>query len=99
MKSFFHKRFEEEVLQNEKLRTTILVGMFLFAVLYTIINIIIFKNSATDRPERESMKLILIFHAALLIFEVLTRLRINHKIKRQQYSIPHFARYVNSFIE
>src|SRR5678815_803797 len=98
MKSFFNKRFEEEVLLNEKLRTTILACMFLFGMLYTIVNIIIFK-SAGENQQSESMLLILKFQAALLFFEILTWLRISYKIKQRQYSIPHFARYMNSLIE
>jgi len=59
----------------------------------------VLKNAVTETSEKDALKLILIFHFALLIFEVLTWLRITYKIKRQQYSIPHFGRYVNSFIE
>src|SRR5580765_1872860 len=99
MKIFFNKRFEEEVLLNEKLRTTILAGMFLFGMLYTIANIIIFQNTNVEKQQSESMLLILEFHASPLFFEIMAWLRISHKIKRRQYSIPHFARYTNSFIE
>src|SRR4051812_13960657 len=99
MKIFFNKRFEEEVLSNEKLRTTILICMLLFAMLYLIINIAIEKTTATGKPEIESMLLLLVFHCALLIFEILAWLRINYRIKKQQYSIKDFDRYLNSFIE
>ena len=68
MKRFYHKRFEEEVLINEKLRTTILAGMFLFGILYTIVNIIILKNTGADKQQSQTMLLILEFHAALLFF-------------------------------
>src|SRR4029079_9858019 len=98
MKSFFNKRFEEEVLLNEKLRTTILIGMFMFGILYTIVNIIIFKHTGADKQQSQTMLLILEFHAALLFFEIMTWLRISHKIKRRQFSVPRIARYVNSFI-
>ena len=99
MKSFFNKRFEEEVLLNEKLRTTILACMFLFGMLYTTVNIIIFKNTGVDKQQGHTMLLILEFHAAILLFEIMTWLRISHKIKRRQFSVPRVARYVNSLIE
>jgi hypothetical protein len=61
MKIFFNKRFEEEVLSNEKLRITILIGMFVFAMLYLMINISIEKITATGKPEIESMLHLLVF--------------------------------------
>ena len=99
MKVFFNKRFEEEVLSSEKLRTTILICMLVFAVLYLMINIAIENATATGKSEIESLLLLLVFHCALLVFEILAWLRINYRIKKQQYSIQHFDRYLNSFIE
>src|SRR5689334_8958616 len=99
MKSFFNKRFEEEVLINEKLRTKILACMFLFAMLYTFINGIILKERGIKQDEAHSLSQMFIFQLALFIFEVLTWLRITYKIKRNSYSIPKAARFVNSLIE
>jgi len=99
MKIFFNKRFEEEVLSNEKLRTTILVWMLVFAVLYLVINMGIEKATATGRPGIESMSPLLVFHCALLAFEILAWLRITSRIAKQQYSIQHFDRYLIGFIE
>ena len=76
MKSFFNKRFEEEVLINEKLRTKILACMFLFAMLYTFINGIILKERGIKQDEAHSLSQMFIFQLALFIFEVLTWLRI-----------------------
>jgi len=99
MKIFFNKRFEEEVLSSEKLRTTILICMMVFAVLYLMTNIAIGNVTALGKSEKGSMLLLLVFHFALLVFEMLALLRINYRIKKQQYSIQHFERYLNSFIE
>jgi len=99
MKIFFNKRFEEEVLSSEKLRTTIVVWMLAFAVLYLMINIAIENATATGKPGIESMFLLLGFHCALLIFEILAWLRITYRIKKQQYSIRDFERYLISLIE
>ena len=72
MKIFFNKRFEEEVLSNEKLRTTILICMLLFAVIYLITNIALDKNMSAVNLEIKSVVLLLVFHCALLVFEILT---------------------------
>src|SRR6266496_2051535 len=61
MKSFFNKRFEEEVLLNEKLRATILVCVFFSAMLVTVVNLCIFKNTGTEELKRDSLRLILFF--------------------------------------
>ena len=99
MKIFFNKRFEEEVLSNEKLRTTILICMLLFAVIYLIINIALDKNMSAASPKIESVVLLLVFHCALLVFEISAWLWINHKMKKQEFSIEVFNRYSSSFIE
>src|ERR1041384_244962 len=99
MKGFFNKRFEEEVLINEKLRTTILACMFLFAMLYTFINIMILKGTEMKPNEVNSLRLMFMFQLTLFIFEVIAWLRITHKIKQNSYSIPKAARFINSFIE
>lgn len=99
MKIFFNKRFEEEVLSNEKLRTSILICMLLFAVIYLITNIALYKELPAMKREVDSMKMLLAFHCALLAFETSIWLRINHKIKKQQFSVHEFDRYISSFIE
>ena len=99
MKIFFNKRFEEEVLSNEKLRTTILICMLLFAVIYLITTIALDKNMLPINPDVESAVLLLVFHCALLVFEISTLLWINHKIKKQEFSLEIFNRYSSSFIE
>src|SRR5580765_4790820 len=99
MKIFFNKRFEEEVLSNEKLRTTILICMLLFAVIYLITNIALDKNMSIVNAGIESVVLLLVFHCALLVFEISSWLWINHKIKKQEFSIEIFNRYSSSFVE
>ena len=99
MKIFFNKRFEEEVFSNEKLRTSILICMLAFAVLYLTINIAVEKSTAVFLVDTEPMRLLLVFHCVLLVFEIITWLSINYRIKKQQYSINNFDRYSNSFIE
>lgn len=99
MKSFFNKRFEEEVLLNEKLRTTILICMFLFAMICTSIGLLIMKNSGTEEEHVRPIKMMLLFQLSIFFFEILAWTRITFKIKRNSFSIPHVARYVNSLIE
>lgn len=99
MKIFFNKRFEEEVLSTEKLRTTIVIYMLAFAILYLILNMAIEKASSAGKPVIDSTLLLLDFHSALLIFEILVWLRIDYRIKSHQHSIQDFQRYLVSFIE
>lgn len=99
MKSFFTKRFEEEVLSNEKLRTTILACIFLAAVVYTVINMLVFDDAATDPAQKESLRMILVFHISLFLFEMLSWLYIKRKIKLNEFIIPLSGRYLNSLIE
>jgi adenylate cyclase len=99
MKLFFNKRFEEEVLSSDKLRTTIVIWMLAFAVFYLMINIGVEKVNATGKSGIESMLLLLVFHCALLVFEILVWLRIDYRIKKQKYSIRDFERYLYSFLE
>jgi adenylate cyclase len=99
MKIFFNKRFEEEVLSNEKLRATILICMLLFAVVYLITSIALDKNISAVKPAIESYGALLVFHSALLVFEISIWLWINHKIKKQEFSIEIFNRYSSSFVE
>jgi hypothetical protein len=99
MKIFFNKKFEEEVLSNEKLRAAILICMLLFAVVYLSTSIVLHKNISAERPETQSFEALLVFHCALLLFEITSWVSINNKIKKQQFSIHDFDRYFNSLIE
>src|SRR3712207_2186848 len=69
MKSIFNKKFEKEFLLNERLRTTILVCVFLTAMIVTAINLFIFKNTGTEELNKDSLRLILFFQGCLLAFE------------------------------
>ena len=99
MKNFFNKRFEEEVLLNEKLRTTILMCMFLFAMIYTSVNLFIMQSAGRQQEQIHTLKLMLAFQFFIFCFEVLAFTRISFKIKSHSFTIPHVARYINSFIE
>lgn len=99
MNTFFNKKFEEEVLLNEKLRTTILACIFLFAMLYAAFNMMILNNTKTETAFRNSLWLIMASHFTLFIFEVCTWLYIKRKIKLKLYEIPVTGMYINSLIE
>jgi adenylate cyclase len=73
--------------------------MLLFAVIYLITTMGLDKNMLTINPDVESAVLLLVFHCALLVFEISTLLWINHKIKKQEFSIEIFNRYSSSFVE
>jgi adenylate cyclase len=98
MNTFFNKKFEEEVLLNEKLRTTILACFFLFGILYTVFNLIVLKHKAPIEL-KDSLWLILASHGALFTFEVLSWLHIRHRIKHKLYKTGDTGIYINSLVE
>lgn len=99
MKHIFNKRFEEEYLLSEQLRTSILVCVFTVAILVTTINLCVFRNTGTDELNRDSLKLIMFFQVCLFTFELLSLLYIKWKIKRNELSIPLTGQYLNALIE
>ena len=99
MKVFFHKQFEEEFMVSERLRTTILAGMFLFGVLYTGIVILFFNNKISDEFEDGASTRIFLFVSMLFLFEVLSLLYINRRRKRKLKKIPLAGQYLNAAIE
>ncbi len=98
MKSFFHKQFDEEFMANEKLRTTILAGMFLFGMLYTGIIILFFNNRISEEFQKGASIRIFLFVLMLFSFEVLSLLYINRRRKNLQ-RIPVVGQYLNAAIE
>lgn len=99
MKIFFQKRFEEEVLLSERLRTKILAGMFLFAMLYTGVVIFFFNNSMPDELRKGASIRMFLFVCSVFAFEALCYFYINRHIKRNFQKIPVAGQYVNAFIE
>lgn len=99
MKSIFNKRFEEEFLLNEKLRTAILGCIFLTAMLGSITNLFIFENTGTEELNKGSLRLILFFQAGLCLFEFISFLDIKKKIKKNDLVMPLARQYVSAVVE
>ena len=99
MNTVFHKKFEEEFLVSEKLRTSILVFVFAIGTVGASVLIIFFSNDGSDELQRSSMWRIFFFQFSLLIFEVLSLLYILKRIKKGLLTIPIAGQYLNVAIE
>src|ERR1044071_9313218 len=99
MNSIFNKRFEEEVLLSEKLRTKILACVFFTAMTATATNLFIVRYAGTNELNKHSMHLILYFQASLFLFELTSLLYIRRKIKTGSLSIPIVGQYINALVE
>jgi adenylate cyclase len=99
MKHVFHKKFEEEFLVSEKLRTSILVCIFLIGTIGAAVLLTFFSNDSTDELQRGSLWRIFFFQFSLFIFEVLALLYIMRRIKKNLQTIPVAGQYLNVAIE
>ena len=99
MKNVFHKRFEEEFLLSERLRTKILVIIFLIGTVGAVVLLSFFSNDATDELQRSSLWRIFFFQLSILIFEVLALLYIIRRIKKNRQTMPVAGQYLNVAIE
>ncbi|TAL42214.1 MAG: adenylate/guanylate cyclase domain-containing protein [Chitinophagaceae bacterium] len=99
MKNVFNKKFEEEFLISEKLRTTILAGVFLLGILGSGTILIFFSNNGSDELHRSAMLRVFFFQLSLFVFEVLALLYIIRRIRKNLQSIPVAGQYLNMAIE
>jgi len=99
MNNVFHKKFEEEFLVSEKLRTTILACIFLVATIGAAVLIYFFSNDGSDELQRSSMVRIFFFQLSLLSFEILALLYITRRIRKGILTIPLAGQYLNVAIE
>src|SRR5262245_9433074 len=99
MTIFFQKRFEEEVLLSERLRTKILAGMFLFAMLYTGIVMLYFHDKLPSELRKGAAIRVFVFVCTVFVFEVICYFFINRHIKRNFQKIPVIGQYINAFVE
>jgi len=99
MKNVFHKKFEEEFLVSEKLRTTILACIFLVATIGAAVLTFFFSNDGSEELQRSSILRIFFFQLSLLIFEILALLYIIRRIRKGILTIPVAGQYLNVAIE
>jgi len=99
MKNFFDKRFDEEFLVSEKLRTTILACIFLAGTVFASVGLFVFEENGSDEFRRGSIWRIFFFQSSLLLFELLSLLYIRRRIKKKLRSIPVWLQYLNIVIE
>ena len=99
MKNVFHKKFEEEFLLSERLRTKILVIIFLIGTIGAAVLLVFFSNDGSDELQRSSLWRIFFFQFSIFSFEVLALLYIIRRIKKNIQTIPLAGQYLNVAIE
>jgi adenylate cyclase len=99
MEALFHKRFDEEFLLSERLRTMILAGIFLFGVLYTGTVILFFEDKIPGALQKGSAVRMFFFLLFLFLLEVISSLYISRQIKRNRRKIPQVRQYLNATVE
>ena len=98
MKSLFAKQFEEEFLYSERLRVSVLLGILIFGVLFSLFNY--FTLNVTASLElRTGMLTVSAFLSSMVLFELSALLFVRRKIKLGNTAISTWMQYVNAFIE
>src|SRR6185436_10474577 len=95
----FHKKFGEEFLVSERLRTTILACVFFLGTIGSATLLIFFSNEGTDELHRSSLLRVLFFQLSLFVFEIMALLYIVRRIKKNIQTIPVAGQYLNVAIE
>src|SRR6476619_7012223 len=98
IKASFTKQFEWETLQSEKLRAAILAAYAAFGFIYILSISLIMNNQATSIDKTPLPFTLLIFLAALFIYEYATNRILNFRLKRFRTIHRHF-KYLTAFVE
>lgn len=98
MKSLFAKQFEEEFLHSERLRVTVLLGIFSFGILFSLFNYITVSGGA-NLELKVGMLTIVAFLISMTVFELSALLFVRKKIKQGNKTISIWIQYFNAFIE
>ncbi|HJS54739.1 MAG TPA: adenylate/guanylate cyclase domain-containing protein [Chitinophagaceae bacterium] len=99
MNNVFHKKFGEEVLVNERLRTMILACVFFIGTLGAGVLLLFFSNDGYDELLTSSLLRIFFFQLSLFMFEIMALLYIIRRINKNVQNIPIAGQYVNVAIE
>ena len=98
MKLTFQQQLNEELLRSEKRRTIIIISIFLFAIVYRLIDMFLFKADEESIPTR-SFHALWLFPSAIILFEVFSLLYINKRLHAGRRSIPMVMQYINTGFE
>lgn len=97
-KEVFQEQYGKELLQSEKRRILILLTVFSLALVARLVNLIVPLSQKGDMAG-ESLSALWIFPAVIILFELLTLLMINRKIKSGKKDLPAYVQYINAMLE
>jgi len=98
MNLIFQQKLNEELLRSERRRTIILAGIFSFAIVYRCVDTYILQMDEETNQLR-SFATLWLFPFTIVLFEILSLLFINNRIKRKKNKIPLAAQYINAGLE
>jgi adenylate cyclase len=98
MKNTFQQQLNEELLRSERRRTVIIIGIFLFAIGYRVIDNLFFKADE-EAVLIQSFTTVWLFPFIIILFELFSLLYINKRIKTSGNQIPPVMQYLNTAAE
>jgi adenylate cyclase len=99
MGDFFQQKFEKEFVVSEKLRATILAGIFLFAVIYAALSLFFMGRGLDVGIQKASLTRMLVFLLFLFKFEATCVLYFRMRLKRGLRHVPLSLQYGSAIVE
>lgn len=99
MTAIFQQRLNVELLRSEKRRTIILLCIFAFGIIYQATDMAFFKQGDEEMIRLRSFQIAWLFPLAIIVFEFLSLLYINARLKKNNRQIPLAGQYFNAAIE
>lgn len=104
MTQSFQQQFNEELLRSERRRTVIIMGIFMFASLYRIVDAAFLDNSILSMMDKETLRVqsfstVWLFPLVVVGFELFSYLYINRRLKRGAKKIPLGMQFLNTVFE
>lgn len=99
MKFIFQQQFNEVLLRSEKKRTTILIGIFTFAICLQTVNFLFLEQTGMITKEMSSFTTIWLFPVTLTLFELMSLLFIKKRMKAVKKQVPLGFQYLNVSLE
>lgn len=98
MQSAFRQKLNEELLKSERRRTLILMTIFFLAAILRYFTFYVLKIDE-DSVFVQSFVTVWLFPVSILLFELLSFIHIDKRIKSGNTNIPRVAQYFNTAVE
>lgn len=98
MEITFQQQLNDQLLRSERRRIKIIISFFLFAMAYRVIDIALFSMDDETRRVQTTFTVIWIFPAVIIVFEFLSLISINKRLKTKR-KLPIVFQYLNSSFE